>query len=509
MSSILITDARLVPVGTGRASVCAEPQFDQPLSLRIRDGVVTEVAAALKPIAQEQVYDAEGRWAIPGLWDHHVHMGQWAIGLNRLDLAGTASPAEVVERVTNHLRSNPQLEPGVTIQGLGFRSATWAQQPTVRELDAVTGDRPTILISGDLHNGWLNTAALRALEIPDRDSALSEAEWFAAYSRLNELPGVAGPTEAAYAEAVRQASSRGVVGIVDLELAANYADWPTRFAAGIDGLRVRAATYPDHLDGVIEAGLRSGDVLDGDELLTMGPLKVISDGSLNTGTAFCCDPYSEAGSAAPTRGLRNLTQRDLEELCRRATDAGLEMAIHAIGDAALKLAMDAFEVSDTRGSIEHAQLITTGGLRRMAKLGIRASVQPAHLLDDRDATMRIWPDRADRCFAFRSMLDAGVELRLGSDAPVAPLDPWLAMAAAVHRSADDREPWHPEQALTAAEALAASTDGQGTLAVGSRGDLVLLSADPLAAGPSAQVAAHLREMHVAATFVSGRATYWG
>ena len=140
------------------------------------------------------------------------------------------------------------------------------------------------------------------------------------------------------------------------------------------------------------------------------------------------------------------------------------MAIHAIGDAALELAMDAFEATGARGSIEHAQLITTRELRRMARLGISASVQPAHLLDDRDTTIQIWPDRADRCFAFRSMLDQGVELRLGSDAPVAPLDPWLAMAAAVHRSADEREPWHPEQALTASEALAASTDGQATLA---------------------------------------------
>ena len=89
-------------------------------------------------------------------------------------------------------------------------------------------------------------------------------------------------------------------------------------------------------------------------------------------------------------------------------------------------------------------------VRRMAELGVRASVQPAHLLDDRDLTELVWPGRAERCFAFRWMLDDGVELALGSDAPVSPLDPWLAIAAAVHRSADERDPWHGEQALTAA-----------------------------------------------------------
>ena len=92
----------------------------------------------------------------------------------------------------------------------------------------------------------------------------------------------------------------------------------------------------------------------------------------------------------------------------------------------------------------------------MAALGVRASVQPAHLLDDRDVTERLWPGRSERCFPLRWMLDEGVDVVLGSDAPVSPLDPWLAVAAAVHRSGDEREPWHPEQSITVREALAAS-----------------------------------------------------
>jgi predicted amidohydrolase YtcJ len=141
----------------------------------------------------------------------------------------------------------------------------------------------------------------------------------------------------------------------------------------------------------------------------------------------------------------------------------------------------------------------------MARLGVVASVQPAHLLDDRDITELIWPDRAERCFPLRWMVDDGVELAMGSDAPVSPLDPWLAMAAAVHRSADDRSPWHPEQALTAKEALAASVDGQGSVHAGAPADLVLLDADPLgSSGSTADRAARLRSMPVAATWVAGR-----
>ncbi len=149
----------------------------------------------------------------------------------------------------------------------------------------------------------------------------------------------------------------------------------------------------------------------------------------------------------------------------------------------------------------------------MAELGIRASVQPGHLLDDRDITDRVWGERSARCFAFRWMLDDGVELAFGSDAPVSPLDPWLAMAAAVHRSADDRDPWHAEQALTVREALAASVDGQPMVRRGSRGDLVLLDHDPLLRdhdhADTAGLGKALRAMSSAYTVVAGRTVHDG
>jgi predicted amidohydrolase YtcJ len=194
------------------------------------------------------------------------------------------------------------------------------------------------------------------------------------------------------------------------------------------------------------------------------------------------------------------------------------VATHAIGDRALMDALEAYDATGAVGSIEHAQLVRREALPHLARLGLRASVQPAHLLDDRDVTELCWPDRAGRCFAFRWMADAGVELALGSDAPVSPLDPWLAIAAAVHRSADERPPWHPEQSLTAREALAASVDGQGSVHAGMAADLVLLDADPLAptadpsddsADDSAARSAALRSMPVAATLVGGDIVHAG
>ena len=299
---------------------------------------------------------------------------------------------------------------------------------------------------------------------------------------------------------MRLAAAQGVVGLVDLEFDQDARAWPERAVGGAELLRIRVGAYVDTLPGFLSAGLRTGDPLpDCGPLVTMGPLKIISDGSLNTRTAWCCGDYARGGGC----GAPNLDVDHLHALLAQARGHGLETAVHAIGDRAVAQAVEAYAATGARGSIEHAQLITRADSLRMAELGIRASVQPAHLLDDRDLTESFWPDRTDRCFALRWLQDDGVDLVLGSDAPVSPLDPWLAMAAAVHRSADDRDPWHPEQSLTPREALAASTDGHGTVAAGHPADLALLDADPLAPGSSLEQAKTLRGMQVSATWVAG------
>ncbi|MFZ2503180.1 MAG: amidohydrolase family protein, partial [Nocardioides sp.] len=466
---------------------------------------------------------AEDRWLIPGLWDAHVHFAQWADTLRRIDLVGTESAAAVLAEVAAYhaARDRPGRPADGVVVGFGYRSATWVEPPTVAALDAVCGDTPVVLIAGDFHNGWLSSAALRLVGLPPRSGALQENEWFAISEDLDRVLPSGG--DRALAHAQRHAAAHGVVGIVDMEFDRSFARWPERVAAGHDLLRVRPATYLGGLDEVLAAGLRSGDRLDELGLVRMGSLKIISDGSLNTRSAFCHEPYAATSGPAPTHptlhqgeiaegapryGALNLDSTDLRAALTRAARGGLTVALHAIGDAAVDVGLDCFAATGASGSIEHAQLLTSEAVQRMAGLGLVASVQPAHLLDDRDPTEACWPGRAHRCFAFRELLDAGVSLALGSDAPVARLDPWLAMAAAVHRSADERPPWVPEQAITAADALAASTDGHGTVGVSSPADLALLDSDPLGIQEdSAAVAEHFRRLQVAVTIVGGRITH--
>lgn len=502
MARILIRNARLVPVHAGEVAP------DAPVDVAVEGGLVTAVGPALDRPAGADEVDAAGRWLIPGLWDQHTHLAQWTLTSQRLDLAGARSPEDAVRAVAEWIATYP----GLPVIGWGHRSGSWEREVTVSELDAVSGDTPVVLISGDGHHAWLNTTALMHLALPVRDSVVRETEWFAVYPRMATLVGNDGTSPEAYRRMLDVAAGQGVVGMADLEFGASMDGWLERWNEGCDVLRIRWATYTNTLDDVIAAGLRTGDPLPGcDDRATMGPLKIISDGSLNTRTAWCCEPYGDAHRLEYPSGQPNLSGAELRELLSRGHTAGLEIATHAIGDAALQEALGAYADTGARGSIEHAQLARREDVRRMAELGIRASVQPGHLLDDRDLTERVWGERSARSFAFRWMLDDGVELAFGSDAPVSPLDPWLAMAAAVHRSADDRDPWHGEQALTVGEALAASVDGQPMVRPGSRGDLVLLDRDPLLRdldqADTAALGAALRGMASAYTMVAGRSVH--
>ncbi len=495
---MLIRNARLVPVTPASSPGAAVPEG--PVDVLVEDGVVVAVGERLPRPEDVEEVDAAGRWLVPGLWDQHTHLGQWALTSTRLDLSSTDSPEAALDLVAAWLAEHP----GQPLVGFGHRPAVWDRQPTVDELDRVAGYVPVVLIAGDAHHAWLSSWAQRALGLEVRDDNIYENEWFAAYEGLPGLVGNDGISPAGYRNALHRAAEKGVVGTVDFEFGGGPHDWIERWTEGCDLLRIRVAMYADRLEEVIDLGLRSGDrLLVGDDRLTMGPLKIISDGSLNTRTAWCCEPDTDGESGAP-----NQSPEELYRLVERAWGAGLEIATHAIGDAAVRAALDVYAATGAHGTIEHAQLVTPADVRRLAGMPVRASVQPAHLLDDRDLTELIWPGRAERSFAFRWMLDAGVPLVLGSDAPVAPLDPWLAIAAAVHRGDDEREPWHAEQALTASEALRASVDGQPTVGVGSRGDLVLLDRDPLApADDSLETARALRSMPVSLTVVSGVTVY--
>ena len=237
-------------------------------------------------------------------------------------------------------------------------------------------------------------------------------------------------------------------------------------------LRVESGVYPDDLDRAIEEGLASGAELAPG--ITVGPFKIITDGSLNTRTAHCVEPYLTV--SPPEYGAMNFPPDEIADILTKAQAAGFWLAVHAIGDEANRIVLDIFEEHSLRGRIEHAQLVREDDFPRFYELGITASVQPEHAVDDRDVTDVYWADRTSRAFALRRLVDSQATLVLGSDAPVSPLDPWVSIAAAVTRTRDGREPWHPEQALTVEEAMRFSS--RSSLEVSEPADIAVLGADP-------------------------------
>jgi predicted amidohydrolase YtcJ len=435
-----------------------------------RSGRVETTPPSTIELPGEGDYDLEGRWVIPGLWDHHVHFGQWAMGSRRLNLSPAGSAAEAADLVRRAIAESPP-EPGVVFLASGFRDGLWPDAPSPELLEF--GDIPVALLSGDVHSLWTNHAALRMLGRPESDWWLREQPAFDLTRRISAVP--TDVLDRWALDAAGAAAARGVTGIVDFEMEDGPGSWARRFGSGFAGLRVRAAVYP-HTPELPEIESPLYDV---------GPYKLFTDGSLNTRTAWCYDDYPGTADA----GLATYEPGGLLAAARAGVARGLAPAIHAIGDRAVTEALDVFEQLGVPGSIEHVQLIRDADLPRLAALGVRASVQPEHAMDDRDVAEHYWAGRTGRAFAYRALLDAGAELSLGSDAPVAPLDPWITMAAAVTRTRDGQDPWHPEQAITPLEALAASTHDHP-------GDLVIVDDDPVDGD-------NLRHMRVHATMVDG------
>lgn len=446
------------------------PGADEPTDVAFAGGVISAIGPDL-PSVDDDVFEADGRWLIPGLWDHHVHMEQWALARERVDVAAGTSPAQVAALMREH-------GPGLTV-GIGFRDALWPEAPTSDVLDAI--DFPVVVISADVHTTWANRAALSLLGRPDDHWWLTETEAFELGRQVTAIDN--DNIDELVTTAARAAAARGVTGVVDLELSGAIDAWQRRAAAGFDVLRVEACCYEHEFDGDLAS---TGTALS--EFVTMGRLKLFADGSLNTRTAWCHDPYADGG-----HGFAAHDTVTLVAIVTAARQRGIGSTIHAIGDAAVGQALDVFEQVGGGGRIEHAQLVTERDLPRFASLGVQASVQPAHLLDDEPVAEAEWSGRTDRAYPFRGLCDAGAEILLGSDAPVARLDPWLAMDAAVNRS------WHPESRLTPAEALRATTGG-ARLAVGAPADLALCDANPL--DPAA-----LASMTVAATWLAGHQTH--
>jgi len=492
------------PVGTIAGARLAGSGLDNPdgaVDIFLADGVIADIAPAGALRARGQILDAGGAWIVPGLWDHHVHPVQWALVAQREPLVHAESAAHAA-RIMGGARV---LADGRRV-GTGFRHAFWSDSPSLEVLDAATGDVPTYLINADVHSVWLNSSALRreGHEL-DGIGILREGPAFEISRRLNEVAPAEG--DALVAQMAQQAASRGVVGLVDLDMAWSETAWARRLNAGFRTLRVEFGIYPEFLHRAIDEGLRTGDRARGaaSDLARVGSLKVITDGSLGTRTAACSHAYS---GDPHNHGVLAVDPEQLLDLMTAATAAGLSCAIHAIGDLANTHALDTFALTGAVGTIEHAQLVAHADIPRFARLGVGASVQPEHAIEDRDLTDTIWAEQTALPYPLRSLADAGANLLFGSDAPVSPLDPWAAMAAATFRTRDGRAAWHPEQAVDVETALAASTHGGSSAPArvepGARADLALCERDPLSASE-----AELRAMKVTATLLGGSITHRG
>jgi predicted amidohydrolase YtcJ len=476
---------------------------------------ITGGRVAAAPAASARRVDLGGRCVLPGLNDAHVHFPTWALAQRQVRLEGAGSLAEAVGRVADGLTGAPR---GPWLRGIGWRDADWTEPPSRTALDAVAPDTPVILTSKDYHSLWLNSAALAHaggdLDTPggvvERDAAGEPTGVLRENAAWRFRDRYATPTMAEMLDACRSglriAAARGVTAVHDkdgwmgaLELFGRMRE------AGELTLRVWQSIPAERLPHLRELGLRSGF---GDDLLRAGYLKVFMDGTLGSATARLLD-----GS-----GVEITSAERLAEIIRDAAAAGWPVGVHAIGDAANRAALDAFEATaqdwrplGLRQRIEHAQLLDPAELPRFAAIGVAASVQFSHAPSDRDLADRVWEGHAG-AYAYRSLLDAGARLANGSDAPVEELDPLKGIAAAVLRTLDERPAWRPEQALPVEAALRATCTEpawlardehqRGTLAPGMLADLVVLDRDPLTCPPP-----ELDQVEVLATMLGGRITH--
>ena len=415
-------------------------------------------------------------------------------------------------------RPSARSRSGRWLRGLGWRSGDWspAAEPTKEALDAVAGDVPVALMSKDYHSLWVNSAALALadgeLQVPggvvERDEQGAPTGVLREECAWHFRDAYVRPTEDEMVDACREAIplalSRGVVSVHDKDgwLGALRVFQRLRDEGALN-LRIWQSLPWDHLERLQEIGLASGL---GDDFLRVGYIKAFLDGTLGSRTALLLDGT----------GVEIVGYEEFEDIVRRSARAGFPVAVHAIGDRANRRALDAFEATQEewrarglRQRIEHAQLLAPEDVGRFAELGVAASVQFSHAASDRDLADRFWEGKTDGAYAFRSLIDSGALVANGSDAPVEELDPLFGIRAGVTRTIDEREAWHPEQAVTVEQALHATCVApawltgderrRGRLLPGFLADLVVLDRDPLDCPPE-----ELGEVEVVATMVGGR-----
>lgn len=502
-----------------------DPAHPNATALAVRGGRIFAVGSdeEIQWMARpdSRVIDLEGRRVLPGITDSHFHLYDYALGRGHLKLAGTRSLEDVRQQAAAAAR---KVGPGGWVLGQGWNETNWPEVrlPTRADLDDVTPDNPTVLWRSDLHLALANSRALQEAGITaqtpnppegviDRDSSGQPT------GVLRELAinlvrfAVPQATEDETVQAIRESfpdlHRLGLTSLHDYRIMGG-SDGPPAFRAyqrlqAEGDLRARLWMHLpfERLDEAIALGLRTGF---GDDFLRVGHIKMFSDGAQGARTAWMIEPYLGTDQT----GMPLTPMDAIAEAVFKADRAGLAVAVHAIGDRANRELISVFEeVLQKKGQrsgpaplaahrIEHVQNIRPEDVERLGRLGVAASVQPVHALDDMELMERSVGERGRFGYVFRDLLSAGVLLSLGSDCPVADANPFLGIAAAVTRQKLDGTPaggWYPQQRLTVEEAvwgytmapaqLTGRQHQQGSLTPGKLADLVVLDRDIFAIDP--------------------------
>jgi len=527
-ADLIVTNARIFTVDAAQpwaeaVAICGD---------RIaRVGTRGEIQA--HATARTHVVDAGGRLVLPGFNDAHVHLLDGAEELVGVNLRPAKDEQDFARILAEHVRTVPK---GRWILGGYWDHEAWPSKalPTHDLIDAVTPDHPVFVQRLDGHMALANRAAMsragvhRGTQAPAggaivRDGSGEPTGIF----KDNAMPLVAHaiprPTLAETIDkaraALEHAASRGVTTIQDM----TASDLELRAYQELrdgGGLTARIYSIQNHgIDGPKAAGIRTGF---GDDWLRMGGIKLFADGSMGSGTAAFFEPYEDDRT---TSGLLLQTPEALERQIFDADAAGFQVIVHAIGDRANAIVLDALEKlerqrgrRDRRPRIEHAQVVRDADKRRFQRLGAIASIQPSHCTDDmRWAEKRIGRERCAIAYDFKSFLDAGARVAFGTDWYVEPLDPMIGLHAAVTRQFPDgrgQPPggWFPEERITLAQAIEFYTLGsayaefaetrKGSVTAGKLADLVVLSQNLFDLPP-----ARILETKPVMTIVGGRIVY--
>ena len=500
-------------------------------AVAIADGRIAAVgpAEAIVPLAgpRGEVLDAGGATVTPGITDAHIHLVAWARAGADVALADATSAADAAARVERFAARKPGAGPLI---GRGWDANRWSDAPHRAALDAACPERPLLLHSHDFHALWVNGAALEAAGVhagtPDpaggrieRDAAgrptgVMRENAVRLFSAL-EASAAREPDEALIARAVGRLHAAGVTGIHDFE-GATEARLLRAMAQG-RGPRVRVLMHLPHsgLDSALGERLASGS---GDDAFRIGAVKLFADGTLGSRTAAMLEPYD----GTDERGMELIPPAVLKHDVARALAGGIAVAIHAIGDRAIRSALDAFEAAGEAlarprlpSRIEHLQLVDDRDLPRLARLGVAASIQPTHLTSDIEMVERWWSGRRGRAYPYGALAASGARIAIGSDAPVEPPEPAAWVHAAVTRQRPNGHPpggFVPAQRMTLDAALAGCTAGaarlggaeaaQGRIAPGCLADLVVWSLDFHRVAPE-----RLWEARPVATVLAGEVVY--